>query len=53
MQLEKYRRQDEGKIKELTIQLERLSKELQQRKKDLADEVTETQVRSKHVQQCL
>ncbi|KAK9820385.1 hypothetical protein WJX72_009778 [[Myrmecia] bisecta] len=41
--LEKYQRQDEAKVKELSLVLERASREVQKRKKQLAEEVTETQ----------
>lgn len=42
--LERYRRQDEAKVKELSMQLERAQREAHQAKRDLEDEVTATQV---------
>jgi chromosome segregation ATPase len=41
--LEKYRRADDSKVRELTLAVERLTVENAQRRKDLADQVTETQ----------
>ncbi|PRW50762.1 flagella associated isoform B [Chlorella sorokiniana] len=41
--LERYRRQDEAKVKELGMQLERATREVQQGKRDLEDALTETQ----------
>ena len=43
MALEQYQRQDEVKIREVTLQLEKLSTESLKRRRDLAAEVTETQ----------
>lgn len=45
MALERYRRADEGKIKELTLEIEKLTKALQQHKRTLDDEATETQAK--------
>ena len=42
--LEKYARQDEARIKDLTLTLEKVSKEVQTRKRELDNEITETQV---------
>ena len=41
--LEKYRRSDEAKIKELTLQIEKLTIEVARKCKELENEVTETQ----------
>lgn len=41
--LEKYRRADEAKIKELTLQIEKLTIEVGRKSKELEQEVTETQ----------
>ena len=41
--LEKYRRSDEAKIKELTLQIEKLTIEVARKAKELENEVTETQ----------
>ncbi|GIL44733.1 hypothetical protein Vafri_2248 [Volvox africanus] len=41
--LEKYRHADDAKVKELTLQLERVSKQVVGRKEDLESEVVETQ----------
>jgi len=41
--LEKYRRADEAKIKELTLQIEKLTIEVARKAKELEHEVTETQ----------
>lgn len=41
--LEKYRRADETKIKELTLQIEKLTVEVARKAKELEEEVTETQ----------
>eukprot|EP00163_Fabomonas_tropica_P006085 TRINITY_DN15701_c0_g1_i2.p1 TRINITY_DN15701_c0_g1~~TRINITY_DN15701_c0_g1_i2.p1 ORF type:complete len:789 (-),score=351.97 TRINITY_DN15701_c0_g1_i2:152-2518(-) len=41
--LEKYQRQDEKKIKELELQLQKVTKEVQAKKAELNNEVTETQ----------
>ena len=41
--LEKYARQDEARIKDLTLQLEKASKDAQARKRDIDNEITETQ----------
>ncbi|GAB4818571.1 hypothetical protein N2152v2_005617 [Parachlorella kessleri] len=41
--LEKYMRQDEAKVKELNMQLEKTTREVQQKKQDLDDEITATQ----------
>jgi chromosome segregation ATPase len=43
--LEKYRRADEAKVKELTLAIERLTVEIATKKKDLDDQVTETQAK--------
>ncbi len=43
--LEKYQRQDEAKVKELGMQLERAAREAHQMQRDLDDEITETLVR--------
>lgn len=43
--LEKYRRQDEGKIRELTLHQERLTEEALQKRRRLEAEVVETQSR--------
>ncbi|KAK9843212.1 hypothetical protein WJX74_008779 [Apatococcus lobatus] len=43
MALEKYARQDEARIKDLTLTLEKTSKEAQTRKRELESEITETQ----------
>lgn len=43
MALEKYARQDEARIKDLTLTLEKSSKEAQTRKRELENEITETQ----------
>jgi chromosome segregation ATPase len=40
--LEKYRRADEAKIKELTLNIEKLTVEVANKSKELAKEVTET-----------
>jgi len=40
--LEKYRRADEAKIKELTLNIEKLTVEVGSKSKELAKEVTET-----------
>lgn len=45
MALERYRRADESKIKELTLEIEKLTKTLQQHKRTLEDEATETQAK--------
>lgn len=39
----KYYKADEAKVRDLTLQLERLTKEVQDKRKELASEVTETQ----------
>mgnify|MGYP001807349858 CR=1 FL=1 len=41
--LEKYRHADDGKVKELTLALERVSKQVVGRKEELEAEVVETQ----------
>ena len=41
--LEKYRRSDDAKIKELTLQIEKLTIEAARKAKELEQEVTETQ----------
>ena len=41
--LEKYRRADEQKIKDLTLQIEKLTINVSKKQKDLQDEITETQ----------
>ncbi len=41
--LEKYARQDETRIKDMTLTLEKASKEAQARKRELDNEITETQ----------
>jgi len=41
--MEKYRRSDEAKIKELTLQIEKLTIEVARKAKELENEVTETQ----------
>lgn len=43
--LERYRRADESKIKELSLEIEKLTKTLQQHKRALEDESTETQAK--------
>merc|ERR1712039_402962 len=43
--LEKYRRADDAKVKELTLAIEKLTVENAAKKKELADQVTETQAR--------
>ena len=43
MTLEKYRRTDEAKIKELTLQIEKLTIEVARKANELEQEVTETQ----------
>ncbi|CAK0859056.1 unnamed protein product [Prorocentrum cordatum] len=43
--LEKYRRSDEAKVKDLTLAIEKLTVESSSRKKELADQVTETQAK--------
>uniref|UniRef100_K3X8W7 Coiled-coil domain-containing protein 39 n=1 Tax=Globisporangium ultimum (strain ATCC 200006 / CBS 805.95 / DAOM BR144) TaxID=431595 RepID=K3X8W7_GLOUD len=45
MALERYRRADESKIKELNLEIEKLTKALQQHKRSLEDESTETQAK--------
>lgn len=45
MALERYRRADESKIKELTLEIEKLTKTLQQHKRQVEDEATETQAK--------
>lgn len=42
--LERYRRQDEARVKELGMQLEQAAREAHQTQRDLDDEITETQV---------
>lgn len=42
--IQKYAKQDENKIKELSLQLEKLTHELQQRKRKLDEEVMNTQI---------
>eukprot|EP00771_Trimastix_marina_P004124 gnl/Trimastix_PCT/861.p1 GENE.gnl/Trimastix_PCT/861~~gnl/Trimastix_PCT/861.p1 ORF type:complete len:1019 (-),score=442.67 gnl/Trimastix_PCT/861:128-3184(-) len=41
--IERYQRQDEQRVRELSLQLERLTRECQAKKRDLDNEVTETQ----------
>merc|ERR1719382_874448 len=43
--LEKYRRADDAKVKELTLAIEKLTVENAARRKELADQVTETQAK--------
>ena len=43
--LEKYKRADEAKIKELTLHIERITMELREKKSELDQEVTETQAK--------
>mmetsp|Transcript_7374 Transcript_7374/g.18510 ORF Transcript_7374/g.18510 Transcript_7374/m.18510 type:complete len:897 (+) Transcript_7374:100-2790(+) len=43
--LEKYRRADDAKVRELTLATEKLTVENAQKRKELADQVTETQAR--------
>merc|ERR1712146_135961 len=43
--LEKYRRADDSKIRELTLAIEKLTVEIDRKKKELADQVTETQAK--------
>lgn len=43
--LEKYRRADEAKVKDLTLAIEKLTVESSSKKKELADQVTETQAK--------
>jgi len=43
--LEKYRRADDSKVRELTLVIEKLTVENAQRRKELADQVTETQAK--------
>merc|ERR1719343_1829019 len=45
MTLEKYRRADDSKVRELTLAIEKLTYENAVRQKDLADQVTETQAK--------
>ncbi|TMW62794.1 hypothetical protein Poli38472_005412 [Pythium oligandrum] len=45
MALERYRRADESKIKELTLEIEKLTKTLQQHRRNAEDEATETQAK--------
>lgn len=45
MALEKYRRADETRIKELTLALEKLTQQLVQAKREVDDEATETQAK--------
>ncbi|KAF1334319.1 hypothetical protein FI667_g2350, partial [Globisporangium splendens] len=45
MALERYRRADESEIKELNLEIEKLTKALQQHKRRLEDEFTETQAK--------
>lgn len=45
MTLEKYRRADDSKVRELTLAIEKLTFENSQKKKELADQVTETQAK--------
>jgi hypothetical protein len=42
--LERYRRQDEARVKELGMQLERAAREAHQGKRDLEEQATEAQV---------
>merc|ERR1712083_585537 len=43
--LEKYKRADETKVKELTLAIEKLTVETAAKRKELADQVTETQAK--------
>mmetsp|Transcript_36979 Transcript_36979/g.102767 ORF Transcript_36979/g.102767 Transcript_36979/m.102767 type:complete len:901 (-) Transcript_36979:206-2908(-) len=43
--LEKYRRADDSKVRELTLAIEKLTVENDRKRKELADQVTETQAR--------
>merc|ERR1712190_516849 len=43
--LEKYKRADDSKVRELTLAVEKLTVENSQKRKELADQVTETQAR--------
>ncbi|TYZ67973.1 hypothetical protein PybrP1_011881 [[Pythium] brassicae (nom. inval.)] len=43
--LERYRRADESKIKELSLEIEKLTRKLQQHRRALEDEATETQAK--------
>merc|ERR1712039_361775 len=43
--LEKYKRADDSKVRELTLAVERLTVENSQKRKELADMVTETQAK--------
>ncbi|DAZ96764.1 TPA: hypothetical protein N0F65_012341 [Lagenidium giganteum] len=43
--LERYRRADEAKIKELNLEIEKLTKTLQQHRRSVEDEATETQAK--------
>merc|ERR1712008_134124 len=43
--LERYRRADDSKVRELTLAIEKLTIENDSRRKELADQVTETQAR--------
>merc|ERR1712039_648359 len=45
MTLLKYKRADDSKIRELTLAIEKLTVEIAARRKELADQVTETQAR--------
>lgn len=45
MALERYRRADDSKIKELTLEIEKLTRTLQQHKRQVEDEATETQAK--------
>merc|ERR1712061_413061 len=43
--LEKYKRADDSKVRELTLAVEKLTVEIDRKKKELADQVTETQAK--------